>query len=257
MFSWLRNRRRRRILAEPFPPHWDAVLRRNIAHYLRLSSDEQAKLRDVLRILIAEKGWEPARGFHVTEEMKLTIAAQAALMLIGMQKHDYFAGVTSIVIHPGEFRLPDPDDPTVQDELSEDLVDGQSNYQGPIVVGWNQARDEAFNPEDGFNVVIHEFAHQFYILDDHTDARPILSSRTEETHWADVMMAAQDNHRKLLNRGEEPFFPEQAEENESEFFSYASEAFFCRPHDLIDEEPDVYEILAKFYGVDPQQWFPE
>ena len=255
MFSWLRNRRRRRILAEPFPPHWDAVLRRNVAHYLRLSTVEQAKLRDVLRILIAEKGWEPARGFHVTEEMKLTIAAGAALMLIGMEKHDYFAPVPSIVVHPGQFRRPDPEDATEEDEVTDVIVDGLASYRGPVVVGWDLVREEALDPEAGYSVVIHEFAHQLDFQDEYTDGTPPLPTRADEERWAKVMTAALAKHRKELERGKETFFSEQAGDSETEFFSDASEAFFCRPHDLIDEEPDVYAILAKFYGVDPQKWF--
>ena len=58
MFSWLRNRRRKKLLAGPFPPWWEAVLKRNVGHYPRLSAAEQARLRDVTRILVAEKTWE-------------------------------------------------------------------------------------------------------------------------------------------------------------------------------------------------------
>jgi MtfA peptidase len=255
MFSWLRNRRRKRLLAEPFPPHWDAVLRNNVAHYARLATAEQAKLRDAVRVLIDEKGWEPARGFHVTEEMKLTIAAQAALMLIGMEKHDYFASVPSIVVHPGEFRRPDPEDMTAEDEVTDEIVDGLASYRGPVVVGWDLVKAEARDPEAGYSVVIHEFAHQLDFQDEYTDGTPPLPTKADEEGWAKVMTAAYDRHRKQLDRGIETFFSEQAGDSETEFFSDTSEAFFCRPHDLIEEEPDVYAILAKFYGVEPKNWF--
>ncbi|MBL8865679.1 MAG: zinc-dependent peptidase [Planctomycetia bacterium] len=255
MFSWLRDRRRKRLLAEPFPPHWDAILRNNVQHYSRLSDPERAKLRDAIRVLIDEKGWEPARGFHVTEEMKLTIAGQAALMLIGMADHDYFARVPSIVVHPGEFRRPDPEDATVEDEVTDEIVDGLASYRGPVVVGWEQVKAEARDPDAGYSVVIHEFAHQLDFLDEYTDGTPPLPSKADEQRWAAVMSAAFERHRKALDRGRETFFSVQAGDSESEFFADTSEAFFCRPGDLVAEEPDVYEILAKFYGVDPKQWF--
>src|SRR6185312_8647380 len=103
LFSWLRKRRRRKILAEPFPIRWEAFLRTNVAHYARLSPDEQSRLRDIARVLIAEKQWEGARGLFVTEEMKVTIAAQAALLILGLD-HDYYSRVDSIVVYPGKFR---------------------------------------------------------------------------------------------------------------------------------------------------------
>jgi Mlc titration factor MtfA (ptsG expression regulator) len=255
MFSWLRKRRRRKLLAEPFPPHWEAILRRNVAYYSRLAATEQARLRDILRVLVAEKSWEAARGFHITEEMKLTIAAQAALMLVGIPDHDYFARVPSIVVHPGEFRRPDPEDDTVEDEVTDQIVDGLANYRGSVIVGWDQARDEARDPDCGMNVVIHEFAHQLDFQDEYTDGTPDLKTPDQRARWAKVMTAAFDRHQKLLERGEETFFSEQAGDSETEFFSDASEAFFSIPAELKDEEPEVYDLLAEYYGVQPIRWF--
>lgn len=255
MFNWLRDRRRRKLLAEPFPPHWEAVLRRNVWHYPRLSEAEQANLRDTLRILIAEKSWQSARGFHVTEEMKLTIAAQASLMLIGMAEHDYFSNFFSIVVQPGEFRRPDPEDPTVEDEVTDEIVDGLASYRGAVVVGWRKVIEEARNPEMGYSVVIHEFAHQLDFQDESTDGTPYLPTKADRDRWAKVMTAAFERHRADLDACEETFFSEQAGDSETEFFSDASEAFFCRPADLKADEPEVYQLLVTFYGVDPFVWF--
>lgn len=254
MFSWFRNRRRRKLLAEAFPSHWEAILRRNVTLYRRLPVPDQSKLRDLLRILIHEKVWEAARGFFVTEEMKITIAAQAAIMLIGMTDHDYFGRVPSVVVHPGEFRRPDPEDPTIEDEVTDQIVDGLASYRGPVVVGWEQARHEALHPDEGFSVVIHEFAHQLDFQDEYTDGTPPLPTRADEERWAEVMTVAFQRHRRQLDRGTITFFSHQAGDSETEFFADVSEAFFCRPADLKAEEADVYSILARFYGVDPIQW---
>lgn len=255
MFSWLRNRRRQRLLAEPFPPHWEAILRKNVAHYLRLSAAEQAKLRDIVRVFIAEKLWEPARGFHVTEEMKLTIAAQASLMLLGLKDHDYFARVTSVIVYPGQFRRPDAEDNTYEDDLAEEIADGMANYRGPVILAWNQVLPESRDPAMGFSVVIHEFTHQLDFLDEYTDGTPPLPSAEARERWATVMSAAFERHKEDLNRGEETFFSEQAGDSETEFFADAAEAFFCTPAALHEEEPDVYALLRDFFGVDPALWF--
>src|SRR5262245_18339070 len=93
---------RRRLSAEPFPEEWQSILRRNIAHYSLLSTEEQSRLRTDARILVAEKQWEGCGGLEMTDEIRITIAAQAALMLLGL-KHDYFSRVLSIVVFPSQF----------------------------------------------------------------------------------------------------------------------------------------------------------
>ena len=106
MFDWLKRRRRSRLLATPFPHEWVEILRRNVRHYARLNEAEQSKLRDDLRILIAEKNWEGCRGLTIDDEMKVTIAAQASLLLLGF-RDKYFDLVQSILVYPDAFVAPE------------------------------------------------------------------------------------------------------------------------------------------------------
>jgi Mlc titration factor MtfA (ptsG expression regulator) len=85
IFSWLKRRRRQRLLAQPFRPDWLRILQRNVAHYRWLTQAEQARLRDDLRIFIAEKHWEGCGGLTMTDEIRVTIAAQACLLVLGME----------------------------------------------------------------------------------------------------------------------------------------------------------------------------
>jgi MtfA peptidase len=258
VFGFLRKRRRRRMLDEPFPQHWDAILRRNVGHYSRLSPNEQQKLRNILRILIAEKPWEASNGFFVTEEMKVTVAAQAALLLVGMDDHDYYHRVSSIVLHPDIFRRPDPEDPTVEDDVTDQVVEGLAVYRGPVVLSWERVLTEGREPMEGHNVVVHEFAHQLDFSDDAIDGTPVLASAADVKRWAKVMTAAIANHREELDSGREDlFFSEQAGESETEFFADASEAFYCVPHDLHAENAELYGVLANYYRVDPRTWFAQ
>ena len=73
----------RQLLAEPFPEEWELWLSEHMAHYRLLSSVERARLQDDARVMIAEKTWEGCDGLKVTELMRLTVAAQAALLLLG------------------------------------------------------------------------------------------------------------------------------------------------------------------------------
>ena len=254
MFSWFRNRRRRKLLAGPFPLRWEGFLRQNVGHYPRLPAAEQGRLRDITRILVAEKGWEGCGGLFVTEEMKVTVAAQAALLLLGVD-HDYYARVGSVVLYPGEFRTPVMEDDWEDDELSDTILAGQAVYRGPVILSWPEALGEGRDPDAGFNVVIHEFAHQLDYLDNLVNGTPVLDDPADSARWRYVMTVALEDHRRALKRGEETFFTEHAAENETEFFADATEAFFCRPADLRDENPDVYDLLRAYYRADPEAWF--
>lgn len=257
MFSYFRNRRRRKLLAEPFPIRWEEILRRNVGHFPLLSPPEQARLRDTTRILIAEKVWEGRTGLFVTEEMKVTIAASAALLLLGLE-HDYYRRVLSVIVYPGQFRTPVAEDDWEDDELSDDIKDGMAVYRGPVLLSWDQVVREAKNPDDGYNIVVHEFAHQLDFLDNGINGTPLLGDRELESRWKYVMTVAFEDHRRAIRRGDEDtFFTEQAADDETEFFADASEAFFCRPVDLKEMYPEVYGLLGAYYRVDPEKWFAQ
>jgi Mlc titration factor MtfA (ptsG expression regulator) len=115
LFSWLRQRRRRKLLALPFPPEWLRHLQNNVALYALLSEAEQARLRDDLRIFIAEKNWEGCGGLEMADEIKVTIAALACLLTLGIE-HDYYGRVQSILVFPGGYRVP------VHDVLADNVV---------------------------------------------------------------------------------------------------------------------------------------
>lgn len=255
MFSFFRKRRRRKLLDEPFPPWWEQILVRNVGHYPRLSPSEQAKLRDIARVLIAEKKWEGVGGLFCTDEIKVTVAAQAALLLLGIE-HDYYPRVASVVVYPDNFRTPNPEDDWEDDELSDDILSGQAVYRGPVILAWRDVLDEGRDPACGANVVVHEFAHQLDFLDNEGNGTPPLADKAAERHWHAVMQAAYDAHRKELASGAETFFTEHAGDDETEFFADATEAFYCDPHGLLEVAPAVYELLKGYYRVDPTAWFP-
>lgn len=255
VFSWLRGRRRRKLLAEPFPVRWGAVLARNVGHFPRLSPPEQARLRDTARILIAEKQWEGAGGLFVTEEMKVTIAASAALLLLGAD-HDYYARVASVVVYPDKFRTPVREDDWEDDGLSDDEADGQAVYRGPVILSWPDVIAEAPDPDCGNNIVLHEFAHQLDFVDRAADGTPPLADPALAARWRYVMTVAFEDHRRAVSKGDdETFFSEQAADNPAEFFADATEAFYCRPDDMRELHPEVYRLLAAYYRVDPAGWF--
>jgi Mlc titration factor MtfA (ptsG expression regulator) len=255
LFSWFRNRRRRKILAEPFPVRWEEIVRRNVSHYPRLTPAEQAKLRDITQVFITEKDWVGCGGLFVNEEMKVTIAALAALLLLGIE-HDYYAHVKLVVVYPTAFHTPVADDEWEDDELSDTLASGQAVYRGPVLLAWDEVLPEGRNPDEGFNVVIHEFAHQLDYLDNLVNGTPPLADAALEARWRYVMTVAYEDHRREVNRGADmTFFSEHAADSETEFFADATEAFYCRPSDMKADYPELYQLLEAYYRVDPEKWF--
>jgi MtfA peptidase len=254
LLSWLRARRRRKLLAEPFPVRWATFLERNVGHYQRLALAEQARLRDIARILIAEKRWLGRGGLFLNEEMTISIAAQAALLLLGAER-GFFARVREIVVFPSTFRTPVADDDWEDDELSDTILAGQAVDRGPVLLAWDQVLPEGREPDAGHNVVIHEFAHQLDFTDRLADGTPPLGDAALEGRWRYVMTVAFEDHRRALRAGADTFFTPHAADSPAEFFADATEAFYCRPNDLKDLHAELYQLLSAYYRVDPAAWF--
>jgi Mlc titration factor MtfA (ptsG expression regulator) len=251
LFSWLKRRRRRKILAEPFPAEWLHFLHKNVAHYRVLTEAEQAKLRDDLRIFIAEKNWEGCGGLKITDEIKVTIAAQACLLVLGME-HDYYPRVPSILVYPRGYRAPAaPDGATgIIDEGDEARL-GEAWYRGPVVLSWADTVADGRHPGRGRNLVFHEFAHQLDMQDGQIDGTPLLGNREQYRRWQQVMTAEYDRLVRQSERGQATLLDEYGASSEGEFFAVATECFFDQPAALRARHPQLYAVLRDYYRQDP------
>src|SRR5437868_166555 len=188
LFSWLRRRRRRKLLAEPFPQEWLGYLQSNVAHYANLDEVDKTQLRDDLRVFIAEKRWEGCGGLQLTDEMKITIAAQACLLVLHLPPGDHYARVTSILIYPRGFLIPSQYRGTDVLFEPDNAASGQAVYRGPVIISWQDALNEGRNPQEGRNVVFHEFAHQLDMLNGMVDGTPDLrGAPVSPERWHSVM----------------------------------------------------------------------
>ncbi|MEJ7590274.1 MAG: zinc-dependent peptidase [Planctomycetaceae bacterium] len=106
IFNWFKKRRRARILATPFPDSWNELIHDNLMLDRQLTHDQQQRLRRMVRIFVAEKNWEGCGGLVMTDEIKVTIAAQACLMVVGMHEDLYFEHVLSILVYPTGYVAP-------------------------------------------------------------------------------------------------------------------------------------------------------
>jgi len=251
IFSWFRKRRRRKLLAKPFPHDWHAVLERNVQHYGRLDSHEQLKLCDDLRILVAEKTWIGIDDLIVTDEMKVTVAAQASLLLLHID-HDYFARTDEIILHPTSYQ-------TAQRygragmivDASPDVL-GQAYYRGPVVLSWASALAGGRDEDDGRNLVLHEFAHKLDMADDSSDGTPVLNNRGQYKKWVEVMTQAFNQLCDRTDRRKATLLDKYGSTNEAEFFACVTECFFEKPKKLREKHRDLYDVLREYYKQDPE-----
>ncbi|MEX0819730.1 MAG: M90 family metallopeptidase [Pirellulaceae bacterium] len=252
MFDWLRRRRRRRLLAAPFPDEWTGILRCNVHHYSRLNEPERSKLQDDLRILVAEKNWEGCRGLTIDDEMKVTIAAQASLLLLGF-RNKYFRLVQSILVYPDAFVAPN------RTHLDSGLVlEGESNnegeawYRGPVVLSWPDALAGGRGESDGDNLVIHEFAHQLDMESGAViDGMPVLGDHLSPDRWQRVMQAEFERLVRDCRRGRKTLLNSYGTTDIGEFFAVATECFFEQPARMHDGHPNLYALLGEFFQQDP------
>jgi Mlc titration factor MtfA (ptsG expression regulator) len=249
IFSWLRARRRRKLLAQPFPDAWLPYLEQ-VAHYRYLSPQEQARLRDSLRIFVAEKNWEGCGGLTLTDEMKVIVAAHACLMTLGLEGEP-FRGLASILVYPSGYAVPEERWYEGWSIAGEAARAGEAWYRGPVVLSWDDVRRDARHPGEGTNLVWHEFAHQLDMLDRSTNGTPPLADRRQRRRWHEVMTAEFEQLAQDAREGRATLLDAYGAENEAEFFAVATECFFDCPAELRARHPRLYELLSEYYRQDP------
>jgi Mlc titration factor MtfA (ptsG expression regulator) len=254
VFSWLRNRRRRRLVAEQFAAPWYDILERNVLYYRTLTETEQAKLRDDLRILIAEKNWEGCGGLRLDDEIRVTIAAQIAILLLGFDGQ-YFPKVQSILVYPDAYVAPDTVITKGGVVLEGDSArEGEAWYRGPVVLSWADALAGGRGESGGDNLVFHEFAHQWDMQNGrHVDGIPPLESRAQYQRWTAVI---NQHYQQLIldcQHGRHTLLDCYGATHISEFFAVTTETFFQRPRALRRRHPELYEIFRLCYRQDPAE----
>lgn len=255
----LQQAKRRKILASPFADEWAEMLGSRCQFYGQLAPDLRERLQKHIQVFLAEKRFEACGGLdEVTEEMKLVIAAQACLLLIGLKRHDYFGGLRSILIYPGVFHrgrermfsLPDEDD----SEDSESGLLGESWSSGSVIIAWQSALRGAANEDDGENVVLHEFAHQLDQADGLADGAPILNSPADYKEWARVLGRDYEKLVEKTEAGKQGLIDSYGATDPAEFFAVATETFFEKPRKLRKKRRELYDELKAYYGLDPASW---
>ena len=252
MFTLFHDRRQR-LRETPFPDEWEEYLAENFAQFASLSPEEQAELHGLTQIFVAEKNWEGVGGLTLTDEIKVTIAAQACLLLLHLPQHDFYPNVTAIIVYPAVYKVKNthigPDG--VHHETPGANL-GEAWRDGPIILSWTDALHGGQNPHDGHNVVFHEFAHKLDMRDGYADGvPPLYADQQQYDTWAEVMQAEYDRLVEETEDGRADILDDYGAENPAEFFAVATETFFEKSHPLRENHPRLYDVLKSYYRQDP------
>ncbi|BCV31925.1 MULTISPECIES: zinc-dependent peptidase [Shewanella] len=252
--SWRDRRRRDKIRAKPFPKEWRTILKKRMPYFRSLPSDLQLQLKKHIQVFLAEKQFVGCDGLEIDDEIRLTIAAQACLLLLNRQT-DYYPNLRQILVYPSAFIVRQQQrDANGLEWHSQRLLAGESWGQGKVVLSWQNTLDDAADPADGRNVVIHEFAHQLDQEAGDANGAPRLGEFNAYPVWSQVLGREFAKLQAQAASGEPSLFSYYGATNPAEFFAVISEVFFEQPQQMRADYPALYQELSRFYRLDPLSW---
>jgi Mlc titration factor MtfA (ptsG expression regulator) len=246
----LKGRRRRRLRARPLEPSQESIIARNVPWCRGLDDADRRELGGLVQVLLAEKRFEGCGGMEIDDTVRLTIVAQAAVLLLHRDT-DFYPKLDTILVYPHSFVAPVTESIGGGAVLEgEDTRVGESWSHGSLVLSWKDVVEGAADPGDGWNVVFHEFAHQLDEEATEAEGMPVLTSRAERTRWAEVLSKEYDALIHAVERGRHTFIDPYATESPAEFFAVVTEHFLEQGHALKREHPELYRCFADYYRQD-------
>ena len=250
---YVKRWRKQRLLNKAFPQQWRDILMERLPVYTVLQEQERHKLEQLIHLFLDDKEFYGCAGLEVTDVMKVCIAAEACLLLLG-QSGPIYPKLQSILVYPTGFlakRDLHQEDGTVV--AGEHHLLGESWGNGRVILSWDDVEQGARDFTDGHNVVLHEFAHQLDSASGSANGAPPLRSNSYQT-WAKVFS---DNFEDLQTRvlhGRPTVMDGYGATNPAEFFAVATETFFEKPDQLLKKRPELFQELQQYYRLDPRDW---
>ena len=246
--KWLRNWRRKSILRNT---HLDEAAWANtlvLPIFTGLTLSDRAQLADWVTLFLHDKTIFGAAGLIIDEKVRLTIAAQACLLILNLDP-DWYRGWSEIIVYPDQF-VPNrehTDEHGIVHESRYPMM-GEAWLNGPVILSW--ADVASAGTLDGTNVVLHEFAHKLDMLNGDANGLPPLHGEMRVREWAQVFKPAYEDFCRRVGAGEDTDIDAYAAESPAEFFAVLTEVFFETPRLLHSEYPLVYGQMRRFYRQD-------
>lgn len=249
-----RTYQRNNITRQPFPKQWRKIIQQRMPYFRKMPADLQLQLKQHIQVFLAEKNFVGCNGVIITDEIKVTVAAQACLLLLNRET-DYYPKLKTILVYPRAFvkSQSNKDNAGVQFTTKMTLA-GESWDFGKVVLSWQDTIEGAQIPDDGRNVVIHEFAHQLDQENGRANGAPLLEKGQSYQCWADVFSRQFELLKIQAKTGVPSLFDYYGATNPAEFFAVASEVFFEKSQVFYQEYPNLYHQLKQYYQIDPVHW---
>ena len=246
----LKRKRRELLRNSQFPEKWLNILEKNVAYYHHLNPEDQSELRGHIQVFMDEKEFEGFDDLEITDEIKITIAAQACILLLHRET-DYYPTLHTILVYPHPFYS------YIKQRLAGGIVAegeqgrlGESWYRGPVILSWDDVRRSAHDHNDGHNVVFHEFAHQLDNESGANDGAPLLPLRSMYIAWARVLSEEYKDLLDHIKKNHISDIDDYGATNPAEFFAVVTEYFFEKPIQLQNRHPELYKQFKDFYKLD-------
>jgi MtfA peptidase len=251
MFGF-KTKRRHRLRSQPFPASWLAIIQRNVPFYARLTPAEQQELQGDIQIFIAEKNFEGCGGLEMTDEIRVTIAAYACILLLHIEPHNYYPRLQSILVYPDAYPVPvtrwGPGNQIVE---THEMRAGESWRTGAVVISWNHVLHRPSDPSGHRNVALHEFAHQLDGENGFVDGAPALPRTSMYQAWARILGREYQALSEAADADRPTLLDKYGATNPAEFFAVVTEYFFEQPQQLQQRHPELYDELKLYYRQDP------
>ena len=210
---------------------------------------DEAQLRRLTSLFLDRKEFSALGGLVLRNDVVVAIAAQACLPVLNLGL-DWYDDWVEIIVYPDEFIVEHEytDEHGIVHRVREPRS-GEAWEQGPVILSWVDA--EAADGADGYNVVIHEFAHKLDMRNGTANGFPPLHAGMDRKAWTEAFSTAFADLERRIEQWEDGLIDEYAAEDPGEFFAVLSEVFFERPDALHHDYPEAYRQLAQFYRQDP------
>lgn len=251
--QYLRQKRHERLRARPLSDNYLGILQSNVPLYSCLPEGLQADLCANINVFLDEKEFHGRGGLDITDEMRLTVAGNACMLLLN-RPNIGFPGFKTILIYPQTYTASQQERNGAVVVQSSSHRAGESWHRGPVILAWNDVIFGSRGRGDGFNVVIHEFAHKLDEINSVIDGVPVLDNKVAYMEWARVFSKDYQAFVEKVQYGSDVAIDDYGATSPEEFFAVCTESFFEKPHALKKHWPDLYQQLAGFYKVDPASW---
>ncbi|MFT5756487.1 MAG: Mlc titration factor MtfA (ptsG expression regulator) [Alteromonadaceae bacterium] len=251
---YYREYQRNKIRKQPFKKQWRKIIQQRIPYFRQMPADLQLQLKQHIQVFLVEKDFVGCNGVQITDEIKVTIATQACLLLLN-RKTDYYPKLQTILVYPRAFIKAQ----TIKGidgvaYTQKQALLGESWDLGKIVLSWEDTLHGAEVTNDGQNVVIHEFAHQLDQENGRANGAPVLGRGQSYQDWSKVFAKQFAILQQQAKHGEPSLFSYYGATEPAEFFAVASEVFFEKSKQFSSKYPILYQQLAQYYKVDPVHW---